>query len=224
MRDYILQKINESYRDFNFRGVNVVIDDNLPENVDIKTVLKIIEDRIPRYCYADIEEIRVGEREEFKSRGISALYRDNILYISNQQDNLEDLLDDVIHEIAHHVEEKFPEQIYGDQLIKREFLKKRKQLEFELRSEGYWTSDYDFEQIKFSEEFDKFLYDRVGRRMLGMATTGIFIRPYASVSIREYFATGFESYYLNTDRKDSLFNISPDLYEKINSLDKEFIS
>ena len=58
--------------------------------------------------------------------------------------------------------------------------------------------------------------------MLNMVTTGIFIRPYGAVSIREYFATGFESYYLNTEKRDSLFNISPDLYDKIDSLDKKF--
>jgi hypothetical protein len=32
--------------------------------------------------------------------------------------------------------------------------------------------------------------------MLRMVTTGMFIRPYAAVSLREYFATGFEAYYL----------------------------
>ena len=222
MRDYISQKVNETLSDFNFRGVNVVFDDELPENVDIKSVLKFIEKNIPRYCYSDLRQIRVGHREEFKDREISAIYRDDTLFITNKQKNMTDLLDDMIHEIAHHVEEKFPEHIYGDGLIKREFLKKRKQLEFELRSEGYWTTDYNFDEIKFSREFDEFLYNRIGKEMLNMVTTGIFIRPYGAVSIREYFATGFESYYLNTEKRDSLFNISPDLYDKIDSLDKKF--
>ena len=54
MRDYIQQKINESYTDFNFKGVNVIFDDDLPSNVNIKAVLKTIEKRILRFCYSDL--------------------------------------------------------------------------------------------------------------------------------------------------------------------------
>ena len=222
MRDYIQQKINESYTDFNFKGVNVIFDDDLPSNVNIKAVLKTIEKRIPRFCYSDLKQIRVGSRQEFIDRGISALYKDETLFVTNDQDDYNDLLDDIIHEIAHHVEQKMPEEISGDGLIKREFLKKRKQLEFELRSEGYWTTEYNFDEIKYSEEFDKFLYDRVGKSMLRMVTAGIFIRPYGAVSIREYFATGFESYYLSTEKRELLFDLSPDLYKKIEDLNKKF--
>jgi len=217
MREYITKRTNESYKDFNFRGVNIFIDDPLPENIDIKSVLRVVENRIPREFFKDIKEIRVGDYEYFDKRGINALYKDRVLYIANEQSGFEDLLDDIVHEIAHHVEQKYPEDIYGDGLLKREFLKKRKQLEFELRSEGYWTSEYDFEKIKFDLEFDKFLYDRIGKRLLNMVTSSIFIRPYASVSIREYFATGFEAYYLG--KRDELFQMSPDLYNKINELD-----
>jgi hypothetical protein len=49
-----------------------------------------------------------------------------------------------------------------------------------------------------------------------MATAGIFIRPYAAISLREYFATGFEAYYLGN--KIHLEKISPMLYDKINEL------
>ena len=49
--------------------------------------------------------------------------------------------------------------------------------------------------------------------MLQMVTAGIFIRPYAAVSLREYFATGFEAYYLG--KEETLDKISPRLYDKI---------
>ena len=52
--------------------------------------------------------------------------------------------------------------------------------------------------------------------MLRMATTGIFIRPYAAVSLREYFATGFEAYYLG--QQNTLEKISPILFDKIDEL------
>ena len=97
-----------------------------------------------------------------------------------------------------------------------EFLKKRQELKFELQSEGYWLDQYDFDNLKYDEQFDNFLYKRVGGNMLRMVTTGSFIRPYASVSLREYFATGFEAYYLG--KQNTLEKISPMLYDKINEL------
>ena len=75
---------------------------------------------------------------------------------------------------------------------------------------------YDFNDIKFNQSFDVFLYKRVGKNMLRLATTGIFIRPYGAVSLREYFATGFEAYYLGN--KEALHKISPYLYQKIEQL------
>ena len=116
----------------------------------------------------------------------------------------------------HHAEVLYPEQIYGDQKIKKEFLKKRYELEFELKSEGYWTQEYDFKNLKFDEDFDQFLYKRVGKNLLRMITSGMFIRPYGAVSLREYFATGFEQYFLGSKQK--LKKISPELYKKIDDL------
>ena len=125
-------------------------------------------------------------------------------------------MDDLVHEFAHHMETLFPELIYSDQSLIHEFERKRHELKFELQSEGYWVDEYDFDNLKFDEKFDVFLYKRVGRNMLRMVTTGLFIRPYAAVSLREYFATGFEAYYLG--KQDTLEKISPMLYDKINEL------
>ena len=125
-------------------------------------------------------------------------------------------MDDLVHEFAHHMETIFPEKIYADKKLIREFLKKRQELKFELQSEGYWVDEYDFENLKFNSDFDKFLYKRVGRNMLRLITSGMFIRPYAAVSLREYFATGFEAYY--TGKEESLERISPVLFDKITEL------
>mgnify|MGYP003659777988 FL=1 len=224
MRDYISEKVFDTLQYFNFGGIEVIIDEPLPDSINISSVLKIIEKNIPKALLEDIKKIHIGDYDFLKERNISALYRDGIMYISNKQSDFKDLLDDIIHEIAHHTEEKLPEMIYGDQLVKREFLNKRKQLEFELRSEGYWTQEYDFEKIKFDQDFDTFLYKRLGKRMLRMVTSGMFIRPYASVALREYFATGFEAYYLSTEKRDDLFQISPELFKKIDDIDKKLKS
>ena len=47
-------------------------------------------------------------------------------------------------------------------------------------------------------------------------TAGMFVRPYSSVSLREYFGTGFEEYFLGS--KEKLQKISPELYNKIDEL------
>ena len=125
-------------------------------------------------------------------------------------------MDDIIHEFAHHLEETYTDIVYGDQEVIKEFKQKRKQLEFELKSEGYWTDEYNFDELQFNTKLDNFLYKRLGKQMRSMVTAGLFIRPYASVSLREYFATGFEAYYMG--KKDELQKISPLLYNKIEEL------
>ena len=54
--------------------------------------------------------------------------------------------------------------------------------------------------------------------MLKMVTAGNFIRPYASISLREYFATGFEEYFLGDQEK--LKQTNPALFKKLDQLVK----
>ena len=171
---------------------------------------------MPSKFFQGIKGIYIGHQEIFDKRNANAVYSDGAFYITHEQDNAADLINDVVHEFAHHVEMLHPEEIYGDETIKKEFISKRTQLEFELRSEGYWTKEYDFKELKYDSKFDEFLYKRVGRTPLRMMTTGLFIRPYASVSLREYFGTGFEEYFLGN--KETLKTISPALYNKLESL------
>jgi hypothetical protein len=216
MREYIAEKVKNTPRHFKFGRIEVVEKDSLPSSVDLESIFHSLENLFPDHFFKGLEGVVIGHRPEFDERTVNAVYRDGIFYITNQQDSPKDLGDDVVHEFAHHVEMLFPEEIYGDESIKKEFLKKRAQLEFEIRSEGYWTEEYDFRNLKFNEKFDDFLYKRIGRQMLKMMTSSIYIRPYASVSLREYFATGFEAYFLG--KKDLLKQLSPILYNKIENL------
>ena len=216
MRDYIFEKVKETTRHFRFGSVPVYQRDDLPDDIDTQSVFYSIEKLIPSKFFKDLKGVKIGHHEIFDKRDANALYKDGIFYITNDQDDAADLIDDIVHEFAHHVEMLHPEEIYGDEKLKKEFIQKRAQLEFELRSEGYWTKEYDFQDLKYSKELDMFLYKRVGTNTLRMVTSGIFIRPYASVSLREYFATGFEAYFLG--KKEELQSISPELYKKIDSL------
>jgi hypothetical protein len=216
MKEYIKNKTKNTTKHFRFGGIDVVEMDPMMNGVDINAVLKAVENNMPSHYYKDLEKVMIGDFEEFQTRKINALYRDNTLFITNDQDNANDLLDDLVHEMAHHVETLYPEEIYGDRSIIDEFIKKRSELKFEIRSDGYWTDDYDFDNLKYDERFDNFLYNRIGKNTLKMMTYGSFVRPYAAVSLREYFATGFEYYYLG--KKDILEKISPRLYDKIDEL------
>lgn len=216
MIEYILEKVKDTTRHFKFGSVPVFQRDELPNDIDSQQIFQSIEKIIPRKFFQNLKGVEIGHHEIFDKRDANAVYKDGIFYITNKQDNAADLIDDIVHEFAHHVEMLYPEQIYGDQKLKKEFRQKRAQLEFELRSEGYWTKEYQFDNLEYDHEFDQFLYKRIGKNTLRMVTAGIFIRPYASVSMREYFATGFEAYMLG--QKETLKTISPALYNKIDSL------
>jgi hypothetical protein len=216
VRDYIFEKVKDTTRFIKFGNVPVLQRDDLPADIDGQAIFRSIEDVIPSKFFRGLKAIEIGHQEIFDKRDANAVYKDGVFYITHKQDNAADLIDDIIHEFAHHVEMLYPEEIYGDEKVKKEFIKKRAQLEFELRSEGYWTKEYDFKNLKYDPEFDMFLYKRVGKVPLRMITAGLFVRPYASVSLREYFATGFEAYFMGN--KETLETLSPALYNKIESL------
>jgi hypothetical protein len=50
-------------------------------------------------------------------------------------------------------------------------------------------------------------------------TRGLFVSAYACTSLREYFANGFEEFYLGD--RNYLNTISPKLYSKIKNLHNE---
>jgi len=216
MREYILESSQRELGPPRFGNIPVIIDDEPNPSINLQAIFKILTKKIPDAFLRKIEAVHIGELPEFSERDVNALYKDNKLYVSATQEDPKDLIDDVVHEIAHHLETLYTEELYGDTSLLSEFIHKRTQLEFELRSEGYWTNEYDFRDLKYNQHFDKFLYQRVGKNMLKTLTAGLFIRPYASISLREYFATGFEAYYLG--QAQELLRISPALYAKISTL------
>ena len=213
IRDYITEKALQTPKVFNFADIEVEQTDEIEDGFDCEKLFKDVEQAIPRKFLKNLKKVKIEDREEFAERNVTALYNDGVLYLAPKLGKDGSMLTDIIHELAHHVETLYTNLIYGDESVQREFLRKRHELEFELRSEGYWTEEYDFEDINYSNNLDNFLYKRVGPNMLRLATSGMFIRPYAAVSIREYFATGFEAYYLG--KREKLDKISPVLYDKI---------
>tara|TARA_R110000744_G_scaffold143270_1_gene255103 strand:+ start:5122 stop:5814 length:693 start_codon:yes stop_codon:yes gene_type:complete len=181
--------------------------------VDIQTVINLIESKIPAEIFNEIDTIMVGIFDFLEERELEALYKDGAIYISNSLSTSRDLLENILHETAHSLENALGHFIYGDYRLMREFLGKRDALERMLNSHGYQTQDLNFKEVEYDKELDDFLYKEVGYPKLQSLTFGLISNPYAFTSLREYWASGFENYILGT--KENLKDISPQLFNKI---------
>jgi len=198
-------------------GLHVFFKDSI-ENVDVEKVVNKVESTLPLHLLSEVEMIIVGWFEEFEERSLNAFYNGGTLYISNIQDNFMDMYDDIIHEISHSLEEPYGYFLYGDKKIEDEFLRKRKYLHDILWKMGFKLPLATFMEPEYNEEFDMFLYKKVGYDKLTTILAGIFITPYAATSLQEYFATGFTEFYLHPDEHQFLREVGPELYKKLISL------
>ena len=221
VRNYILESSNiERQEVIAFGNVEVNIIQPLPESVSLAKVLHMISGLLPKDYYRGISKIQVSDHPKFANKEFNAMYQDGTLYVSPDQDNEEDMIDDIIHETAHHLEVIALEEIYGDQRIISEFVKKRKELRYELAAEGYDVKSYDFEELKYDKQFDDFLHKRVGYQTIKYLMQYDFVRPYGATSLREYFACAFQEYYLGN--RDRLFDRCPAVYKKIDELHSNY--
>jgi hypothetical protein len=214
--NYIKDNVVVSYNIF---GVPILFKDKFRTSIDLEEVISEIERVVPQDYFYGIDTILVGDREEFEQRRINAMLQDGAIYISPEQDNVDDLVDDIVHEVAHNVEKVHGQELYGDSNVEVEFLGKRKRLFSLLKSEygdkiDRWA--HMFLESEYSLEFDEFLYNVIGYPVLTNITMGLFQNPYGVTSLGEYFASGFEEYFLND--RDYLRKISPALFNKIENL------
>jgi hypothetical protein len=200
---------------FSLSGVDVFIKDRLPDNVDPEFVFNYISSRIPFHLARNIDIIYVGVFPEMKKREINAYYEDGAIYVTNKQDEEMDMIDDIIHELAHSVERSNEELVYGSGALQREFKAKRKNL-YTIIMDMYDVPDKFLSDIDYNKEIDNFLYKVIGYDILNQMVVNIFVSGYAATSVREYFARGFEEYFIGD--KDSLRQISPVLYKIIDKL------
>jgi hypothetical protein len=217
LKNYIQQKqhqIAEKQNNFyTSSGINIFLKEPV-DNIDIGNVISKIEERMPAHLISEIEMIIFGWFDEFEERSINAFYQDGAIYVSNIQDDEQDLLNDIVHEMAHSIETKYGYEIYSDEKIKDEFSRKRQHLHDITWKMGYKIPSVLFKDTEYNEDFDKLLYQKIGYDNLIQPMTGLFINPYAATSLREYFATAFTDFYLNSDHK-FLSKVSPQVYEKI---------
>jgi|3_EtaG_2_1085321.scaffolds.fasta_scaffold90090_2 hypothetical protein len=216
--DYVVTRAKKALteqKEFLLHGkINAYIKNAFTTDIDLGSVFKRVEGIIPLDFLSEVDIIYIGDFEELKERRVNALYDNGAIYISNEQSSEEDLLDDLVHEMAHALEDAHGEIIYSDGLVRREFLAKREKLYFLLKAEGYKFDDRLFMNPEFTNELDDIILNEVGYEKITSLTIGLFIDPYSITSLREYFASAFEFFFLRADKK-YVQSICPVTYEKI---------
>ena len=202
-------------------GIHVYFKDPVDnDEINVELCVSHLEKKVPSHLLGEIEMIIIGWFEEFAERHINAFYKDGALHISNVQDDAEDLFDDILHETAHSIETPYGHYLYGDDKLKKEFLRKRKHLHDILWANGFKAPETFFANTEYNKEFDMFLYEKIGYDKLSSLMSGLFINPYAATSLSEYFATAFTEFYINSNHK-FLKTISPAVYKKLFLLQDE---
>ena len=207
---------NNNLPEYRFGSLHVFVQTPMTEDVDMRSVFLDIAGIVPDQFLSLVDVVYIGDFSFLKKRNINAMYMDNAIYVSNEQDDEDDLKDDIVHELAHAVEEKYGPDLYDDRKIEKEFLLKREKLRNILSNEGYDVDSLDFSNISFDEKFDNAMYEEVGYDALRMLAVNIFLGPYSTASLREYFARGFEEYFLGNQLY--LKDVCPYLFHKLSLL------
>lgn len=215
-QNYIKNKEKNS-SNFLVSGIQVSVSSPLTNNISArKTVSKLVS-IIPSKLLSGIKFIKIGNFQHLNKRKIQASYKDNTIFVTNAQTSESDLLDDLIHEVAHSVEETHYSQIYSDKKIRAEFIQKRKKLWILLKQKGFEINLQTFLKPEYDKKIDSFFYEKIGYSVMSSLTSSLFYSPYGATSIREYFANGFEAFYMKQD-VPRLKRISPQLFNKIINL------
>ena len=202
---------------YSLHEIDIIVKDPLPDHIDMDFVMKYISSRVPSFLLKGIDIIYVGKFDFLINKQVNALYEDGAIYVTNDHTDDADMVDDIVHEIAHAVEDNWTDLIYGDNQLQREFLVKRKQLYTVLSNNNQPVPPPQFlATLVYDEAIDDYLYKEIGYTALWSYVSGIFPSPYAATSLREYFARGFEEYFIG-DRKSLTkgFNV---LYSKLQDL------
>lgn len=207
------KKLRNHYK---MHEVDIFIKDELTTDIDANQVFSFIANRIPEVFFRGVDIIYIGKFDIFKEKDTNALYQDGAIYVTNEQDNYQDLVDDIVHEIAHSVEELYRDTIYGDNQLKKEFLSKRKSLYWLLQSNDYKPYSKIMNSYHYDKDIDMYFYKEVGYDTMWHMVTGIFPTPYSATSLREYFAIGFEEYYIGDH--NTLSKTCPVLFYKLSEL------
>lgn len=198
------------------KDVNIYIKDRLPEGIDVDFVIRYVAKHLPNHVLSNIDIIYIGHFQDLVDRDVNALWQNGAIYITNDQDSEMDMIDDLIHEIAHSNEKQYEQLIYEDRRLEQEFLQRRKKLALILKEKGLGIPVGFIYNAEYDKMIDDYLYEKITYDVLWELITGIFPSPYAVTSLREYWARGFENFYMG--KREELKQISPVLFSKLMQL------
>jgi len=211
----IRESLEKSKQYFINHRIPVVIKDQfLSDEIDLADCIGELESIIPPYMFENVEIIYIGDFPAFADQ--NAAFSDGAIYVSNKEVTNHDILEDIIHELAHAVDITHGSLVYDNSSLKEEFLGKRNRLKSILDSEGYKIPEQHYSNLEYSRAFDSFLSDEVGYPTLLSLTMGLFASPYGATSLQEYFANGFEKFYLGDAKL--VKDVSPALYNTLYNL------
>ena len=216
------QKSKKQMKTYHFFGsIPVYIKDDLmfyDGESNIQQVIDLVDKHVPHNLSRYVDVVYVGDFTSFTERSTNAAYKDCAIYVINVQDNAEDMADDIVHELAHSLEIPYRDLIYGDGKLEQEFVGKRQRLFDLLRAHDQETmSPHFFLNPDYDEKFDEYLYSTIGYKTISSIASGLFYSPYSITSLHEYFAKGFEAFFLYKDIK-TLAKLCPVLYNKVEQL------
>ena len=201
-----------------FGNTMISVKGNIFPNIDFEQIVKEIEEHMSSHLFEEVDYIFIGSFSENDERALEAHYKDGAIYITSDLSTNKDYIENIVHEAAHAIEGQHGLSIYGDKNIEQEFLGKRRRLEARMTAEKIDISSLNFEDPEYSQELDSFLYKGIGYEKLNNLTIGLFINAYATTSLNEYFASGFEEYFLGD--RTYLHKISPQLFKKVEEIVK----
>ena len=208
-----LKKQAEQRREFYLFGRLFYLNEPFILPINIPAVIEDIESIIPSHLFDEVDQIMIGDFDFLQQSGREAEYKDGAIFITNQITTEKDLVENIVHELSHSIESRYGHSIYGDMTLHSEFLGKRNRLESILNANGWLTKEFDFSNTEYDEEFDLFLYEDIGYIELSAYISGLFVSPYAFSSLAEYWAVGFEDYFIGD--REYVQKVSPQLFSKI---------
>ena len=208
------KKMKDHYK---MHDIDIFIKDELPSHIDPDLVFSTFSQMIPSHLLSGVDIVYVGQFDIFKEKNVNAVYQDGAIYITNEQDSNVDMIDDIIHELAHSVEETFTQFIYDKNDLKEEFLRKRTKLYVLLDAYNYNPPETLKTSFHYDKEIDDYLYKIVSYDVLWNFIGNLFLTPYSITSLREYFAVGFENYYMGHKKQTRKHH--PVLHAKLENLE-----
>jgi len=190
---------------FSFRNVSFFIS-NL--SLNIEHVKKDIY-RLPAFLYSEVNKIYIYNAEDLDNYDLDSSYGNRIIKIdSSKIESRKDLMKSLIHELYHSIQlsikNKFSKQF---EEVCLEYLNKKKHIldifkndpRFKPPEQVYYTN------IFYNEDFDNYLYNIIGYKVINNRLKDYFPSSYSITSIDEYIATCFEIFYFENNKWLSIY-------------------